>query len=39
VRRSCRRRSPRRVGPDGRVAIFNFAGDVELFADVMGYFT
>ena len=28
-----------RLGPDGHVAIFNFAGDVDLVADVMGYFT
>jgi hypothetical protein len=28
-----------RLGPDGNVAIFNFAGDVDLVADVMGYFT
>lgn len=28
-----------RLGPDGHVAIFNFAGNVDLVADVMGYFT
>ena len=27
-----------RLGPDGKVAIFNYAGDVDLVADVMGYF-
>jgi len=28
-----------RLGPDGSVAIFNYAGDVDIVADVMGYFT
>ena len=28
-----------RLGADGTVAIFNYAGDVDLVADVMGYFT
>ena len=27
------------LGPDGKVAIFNYAGDTDIVADVMGYFT
>jgi uncharacterized protein (DUF1501 family) len=28
-----------RLGPDGAVAMFNYAGEIDLVADAMGYFT
>jgi hypothetical protein len=28
-----------RLGPDGAVAMFNYAGELDLVADAMGYFT
>jgi hypothetical protein len=28
-----------RLGPDGKIAIFNYAGTTDVVADVMGYFT